>query len=157
MAKKARVYDGTAWQELASAQTDLTAYSTTAQMNTAITAALPTWISYTPTVTSTAGAITSYTVNTARYSELGKVVFLMFDITVSNNGTGSSSLNITLPSGKNARDFNHHGSGRELLLSGSMLSIYNNTATNLRVHTYNNAYPVNTGARICGSFVYELA
>ena len=88
---------------------------------------------------------------------LSEVVFLMFDITVSNNGTGSSSLNITLPSGKNARDFNHHGSGRELLLSGSMLSIYNNTATNLRVHTYNNAYPVNTGARICGSFVYELA
>jgi len=38
MAKKARVYDGTAWQELASAQTDLTAYSTTAQMNTAINA-----------------------------------------------------------------------------------------------------------------------
>jgi hypothetical protein len=36
LAKKARVYDGTAWQELASAQTDLTAYSTTAQMNTAI-------------------------------------------------------------------------------------------------------------------------
>ncbi len=36
MAKKARVYDGTAWQELASAQTDLTAYSTTAQMNAAI-------------------------------------------------------------------------------------------------------------------------
>ncbi len=36
MAKKARVYDGTAWQELASAQTDLTAYSTTAQMNAAL-------------------------------------------------------------------------------------------------------------------------
>jgi hypothetical protein len=39
LAKKARVYDGTAWQELASAQTDLTAYSTTAQMDAAITAA----------------------------------------------------------------------------------------------------------------------
>lgn len=38
LGKKARVYDGTAWQELASAQTDLTAYSTTAQMNTAIAA-----------------------------------------------------------------------------------------------------------------------
>ena len=38
MGKKARVWDGTAWQELASAQTDLTAYSTTAQMNTAIAA-----------------------------------------------------------------------------------------------------------------------
>lgn len=33
LAKKARVYDGTAWQELASAQTDLTAYSTTAQVS----------------------------------------------------------------------------------------------------------------------------
>jgi hypothetical protein len=33
LAKKARVYDGTAWQELASAQTDLTAYSTTAQIS----------------------------------------------------------------------------------------------------------------------------
>jgi len=31
LGKKARVWDGTAWQELASAQTDLTAYSTTAQ------------------------------------------------------------------------------------------------------------------------------
>jgi hypothetical protein len=38
LAKKARVYDGTAWQELASAQTDLTAYSTTAEMDAAIAA-----------------------------------------------------------------------------------------------------------------------
>ena len=38
MAKKSRVWDGTAWQELASAQTDLTPYSTTEQMNTAIAA-----------------------------------------------------------------------------------------------------------------------
>ena len=37
LAKKARVWDGTEFVELASAQTDLTAYSTTAQMNTAIT------------------------------------------------------------------------------------------------------------------------
>lgn len=39
MAKKARVWTGTEFVELASAQNDLTAYSTTAQMNTAITAA----------------------------------------------------------------------------------------------------------------------
>ena len=39
MAKKARVWTGTEFVELASAQTDLTAYSTTAQMNTAIAAA----------------------------------------------------------------------------------------------------------------------
>lgn len=38
MAKKAKVWDGSAWQDLASATTDLTPYSTTAQMNTAIDA-----------------------------------------------------------------------------------------------------------------------
>ncbi len=36
MAKQAKVWTGSAWADLASATTDLTSYSTTAQMNTAI-------------------------------------------------------------------------------------------------------------------------
>ena len=36
MAKQAKVWTGSAWADLASATTDLTPYSTTAQMNTAI-------------------------------------------------------------------------------------------------------------------------
>lgn len=62
LAKKARVYDGTAWQELASAQTDLTAYSTTAQMNTAITDG----VGLVPILTQTIGtAVTSVIVTSA--------------------------------------------------------------------------------------------
>ena len=62
MAKKARVYDGTALQELASAQTDLTAYSTTAQMNTAITDG----VGLVPILTHTIGtAVSSVTVTDA--------------------------------------------------------------------------------------------
>ena len=62
LAKKARVYDGTAWQELASAQTDLTAYSTTAQMNTAITDG----VGLVPILTQTIGtAVSSVVVNNA--------------------------------------------------------------------------------------------
>jgi hypothetical protein len=38
MAKKAKVWSGTEWVDLAAATTDLSAYSTTAQMNTAIAA-----------------------------------------------------------------------------------------------------------------------
>jgi hypothetical protein len=38
MAKQAKVWTGSAWADLASATTDLTPYSTTAQMNTAIDA-----------------------------------------------------------------------------------------------------------------------
>ena len=55
MAKKARVYDGTAWQELASAQTDLTAYSTTAQISS----------TYSPISTTGLVLITSQTIGTA--------------------------------------------------------------------------------------------
>jgi len=62
LAKKARVWDGTAWQELASAQTDLTAYSTTAQMNTAITAG----VGLVPILTQTIGtAVSSVVVSNA--------------------------------------------------------------------------------------------
>ena len=62
MGKKARVWDGTAWQELASAQTDLTAYSTTAQMNTAITAG----VGLVPILTQTIGtAVSSVVVSNA--------------------------------------------------------------------------------------------
>jgi hypothetical protein len=39
MAKQAKVWTGSAWADLASATTDLTPYSTTAQMNTAIAVA----------------------------------------------------------------------------------------------------------------------
>jgi hypothetical protein len=60
LAKKSRVWDGTAWQELASAQTDLTAYSTTAQMNTAISAG----VGLVPILTQTIGtAVSSVVVN----------------------------------------------------------------------------------------------
>lgn len=38
MAKKAKVWDGSTWQDLVNATQDLTPYSTTAQMNTAIAA-----------------------------------------------------------------------------------------------------------------------
>lgn len=58
MGKKARVYDGTAWQELASAQTDLTAYSTTAQMNAALVGSVKQVLSTTKTDTFSASVAT---------------------------------------------------------------------------------------------------
>jgi len=54
LAKKARVWTGTEFVELASAQTDLTAYSTTAQMNTALPRSLSTTKSDTFTTTANA-------------------------------------------------------------------------------------------------------
>ena len=89
MAKKAKVYDGTAWQELASAQTDLTAYSTTAQMNTAITAG----VGLVPILTQTIGtAVSSVTVNNA-FSAIYDAYRVIVDGGV---GSGSANLSLTL-------------------------------------------------------------
>lgn len=54
IAKKAKVWDGSAWQDLASATTDLTPYSTTAQMNTAIAASAGLTLVNTTAVSATA-------------------------------------------------------------------------------------------------------
>lgn len=84
MAKKARVYDGTAWQELASAQTDLTAYSTTAQMNTAITAGPRMTLLSTTTLS---GASTVVSSISQAYADLEIWVYGM------TNATGNSGPN----------------------------------------------------------------
>lgn len=117
----------------------------------------PTWTAYTPTVTSTTGAITTSTINTARHATSGKVVFIQFDVSINNNGTGGGELNISLPAGKTAKNTNQVGAGRELLTSGNMLQINLSSTTNMKIYTYANAYPVGTGSRVCGSITYELA
>ena len=91
MAKKARVYDGTAWQELASAQTDLTAYSTTAQMNTAITAG----VGLVPILTQTIGTAVSSVTVTSAFS----ATYDNYKIIISGGvGSTSSGINLTLGS-----------------------------------------------------------
>ena len=89
LAKKARVYDGTAWQELATAQTDLTAYSTTAQMNTAITAG----VGLVPILTQTIGtAVSSITV-----SNVFSATYDNYLITLSGGvASTTTGLNLTL-------------------------------------------------------------
>jgi hypothetical protein len=74
LAKKARVYDGTAWQELASAQTDLTAYSTTAQMNAAIDAASGLTLIKTQTIGTAVASVTVTDAFSATYDSYKIVV-----------------------------------------------------------------------------------
>jgi hypothetical protein len=50
-----------------------------------------------PTVTAGTGTITTYTVNTASYTRIGRQVTLNFRITVSAIGTASGAMIVTLP------------------------------------------------------------
>ena len=108
MAKKARVYDGTAWQELASAQTDLTAYSTTAQISSTYATQLDfpagAWTSYTPTLSNlTLGNGTL----SAAYVKLGKLVVVRFRMVFGSTSSMGSFPGVTLPftAAANLNDF----------------------------------------------------
>ena len=118
MAKKARVYDGTAWQELASAQTDLTAYSTTAQMNTAITAG----VGLVPILTQTIGTAVSSVVVSNAFS----ATYDNYEIIVSG---GASSATTVLGMKLGAAATGYYASGRYVGWDGSLDNIVNNNST----------------------------
>jgi hypothetical protein len=99
LAKKSRVWDGTAWQELASAQTDLTAYSTTAEISStyATKADFPegAWQTWAPTLGG--GWANGNGVWTALYAQIGKTVFITGKFTIGSTTTIGTDLNVSLP------------------------------------------------------------
>lgn len=114
------------------------------------------WTSYTPVLTAGSGSITSYTVNQAKYVQLGKTVHLHFRITITNNGTGAGALLATLPI--NALTTGYSGVGREDAISGNMIvGLVKSTLSTVTLFTYNNSYPGGTSAQINFSMTYEAA
>lgn len=57
----------------------------------------PSWTSYTPTIISGTGTITSYISTVTRYQLIGKVCFVYANIWINLKGTGGGSLKISLP------------------------------------------------------------
>lgn len=75
------------------------------------------WTAYTPTVTAQGGAITSYTVNEAKYMQIGKLVIVFFNITITNAGTGAGAGQLTTPVAPSAT-YAGSASGREAAVVG---------------------------------------
>jgi hypothetical protein len=113
------------------------------------------WTSWTPTITAGSGTITSTTINYAKYIQIGKLVFLKFNITITNNGTGASDVKMSLPVTAISGDLSV-GAGRNIS-NGNMLQVRTTTTTELSINKYDNTYPVATGQGLVGSVVYEAA
>lgn len=73
------------------------------------------WTTYTPTVTSSGGTITTVSA-TGRYRQIGKTVHLEIYVTITTAGTGIAQLKATLPI--NAAAFNYVGIAKESALTG---------------------------------------
>jgi hypothetical protein len=109
-----------------------------------------TWV---PTVTPGAGAITAYT-TTCAYVKIGKIVICYGKINISNNGTGSGSVIITLPftSGNTGA-----GCGRERAATGNQLQLdVASGETVATIYTYDNLYPGGTNYELAFQLTYSI-
>jgi hypothetical protein len=81
---------------------------------------------WTPVVTAATGSITSYTVQSATYTKIGRSVTVNVQFTITNNGTGGFRIDInnSLPfSTLTSPDVAFHGAGRENSVVGFMVMV----------------------------------
>ena len=113
------------------------------------------WKSYTPTVTTVTGTITSYTA-TGRYKVSGKTCFVELNIVITNNGTGAGQILTTLPF--TSSNTNYVICGREIVATGVALTgTVNSSSSSLSVCKYDNSYPGGSGYTLTLTGVYEIS
>lgn len=111
------------------------------------------WTTYTPTVTTGSGTITTLGTVSGRYVIIGKLTIVQVDVAITTNGTGAGNIQATLP---NTSAANYYGAGREVASTGKELDTVT-SGTKLILTAYDNSYPGGSGFRVQGSAVYEAA
>jgi len=111
------------------------------------------WSTWSPTISSATGTITTVGTVVARYAQAGKNVYFSLSATITTNGTGGGSVNVTLPLTAKADSV---FSGREDAVSGKQLQgRVGAGASTLSIFNYDNSYPGSNGAKILLGGVYE--
>jgi parallel beta-helix repeat protein len=130
----------------------LVAYNTAPILNvdnSALQLSATGYTAYTPTVTAGSGTITSYTA-TGNYYQIGYMIFFQATVTITNNGSGATSVNIGVPfatsvtgtiSGRNTTN----GASLQGIISGSSVAVFSST----------NTYPAATGSTLYISGFYQ--
>ena len=106
---------------------------------------------WTPTVSSGSGTITSYTAS-GNYTRIGRQVTINVIISITNNGTGASDIRIGgLPF--TAESTNYAGSGLNSA-SGATLTVAFAATNTLITYKYDATYPVATGQGLIITITY---
>ena len=139
--------------------TQYTAGLTTGQVLTAATmnSIGAAWETWTPTITASAGAFTTTTVNLARYARINKIVILNLSVTLNNIGTATGTMRFSLPITASGANIPCVGTYVERAVTGSSgVSQLLNSTTGFCV-TYNNGSSIaNNYVNAC-FLVYEAA
>ena len=110
---------------------------------------------WTPVISASSGSVTSYTINSAKYTRIGRIVNLSFDYTITNNGTAGLSTVITgVPFNINGGANSAMGVVREVAAIGSSGVVYPSSTTQLIVIDYKNSYLGGNNFRVVGSIAY---
>jgi len=152
-ARPASPYEG---QVIFQKDTDqLLVWNGTAWVSVAVASSWQTW---TPTLTPQTGSYTTATVDTARYQQIGKLVYCQIVFTITSIGTGSNNAEFTLPITATTSTFLAMGSYREIALNGLSGIISQESTTKAAMRTHNNAASLTgSGNKFAGSFFYEAA
>lgn len=112
------------------------------------------WTSFTPVVTSAGGSITTYTASGA-YTRIGKLCVMRFKVTLTNAGTASGTMYLTIPF-NGPTGVTQMGVARETAAVGFTASV-TAEATRFEVNKYDNTTPFGSGYVINGTVSYEVA
>jgi hypothetical protein len=125
-------------------------------IDTTLNKGLLAWVSYSPTVSASSGSFTTLVTN-ASYCQIGKTVHLAVSVGITNAGTASGALQVTLPVTAKTGII-AVGSGRENSSTGNQLQVYiAGTTSSCEVWQYNNSSTVATGRTVLFSLTYEAA
>jgi len=120
---------------------------------------LPTWKNYSPTVTSQSGTFTTVTA-TGYYSQINKVMNVKIEVVITNKGTASGNLVVTLPTAAKTL-LTDAGSGFSYTtasnLSTASLLVTAAPASSLRINKYDATTCIIDGQTIVVSMTYEIA
>lgn len=114
------------------------------------------WTAYTPTIVANSGTLGSYTVNVARYRQIGKTVWLDVAFTINTLGTAGSYIKVSVPVAALAgSSFVLAGAG-----GGKSLQVYlgaiSGDASNLALFFYDGTFPGVAGSTFAVTGVYEV-
>jgi len=114
-----------------------------------------TWTAYTPVATAQTGTITSY-VSSGIFMKLGKMVFFRATVNITNKGTGSDYLKITLPSTASGNSAVY---GIEPAVTGKSVSgnIFYTDADKANVRYYDFTTCIATNVTVIINGFYEVA
>ena len=107
---------------------------------------------FAPTISSTTGTITTYTINSARYTKVGRLVNLIVQFFVSDNGTGAGQIFIEgfpYPAGVATCGLTYNQS------TGAVGAVSVSTsATNGYINQYDGTYPIASGQTLQFNLTY---